>query len=579
MPTLFLSQFKPRPNQLIFNTLRIMQLMKKAKAQNVSIIVFGETALQGYNVKNSLVSERFFKATESCLRRIRKYADHLNLGIILGTYRKNQSLYGKPAKNGVWTYFPSGINGLSPEDSYQEKQLIPRQAELNEILYVAAGKMNTMRVRTIGTKRVVYHVCQDSWRETPTETYQKNPLHQALALHPDVLINLSASPWYEGKWYNILEYMLMLSAKHKFTIVYLPIAGFEDQQFQFTAGGFVVHCGHIKRLLPRFIEEEAIVNLETIANEPNVNFDVSLRYLSQHKQNIKIESIHNTLTAVIHSLSSQYGIADTPLLTTQDEFVKEIIPFLPEATDTVNYMHQFNQNNAKCGFALEFTNEITDFLLIHLLRKHAPSKAKIVLGLYEILNLTRKQKDFLREHRVDTFYGVNHSFRAYARENKLLLLDSFHLTQYVIGNLDTNLYGLSLLGSLTLSIIYKLLLYCQLESRVQLPDEIGMLQQKLIDSVVKRIQRLPDFDTPELTKQCLPYFTKRLKHRLSSEKIEKQCHTTVSSVLKKSIQESWHGTRAKQDNIVQLTMFAPARTCKTNPTIPTMVHGWIKSRL
>lgn len=569
MPAIFFAQFYPKPNQLVFNTLRIMQLMKKAKEQNASIIAFGETALQGYNVKNSLTSDRFFNLTEHCLKRIQEYADYVNLGIILGVYRKNQSVYGKPAKNGVWTYFPTGIDGLTSENSYQEKQLIPRQSELDEILYVAAGNSDTMRARTIGSKRVVYHICQDSWRETQSEIYQANPLQQALDLHADVLINFSASPWHEGKWYDILQYLLTFSAKCSLIIVYIPITGFEDQQFQFTAGGFVVHHGHIKRLLPRFVEADMLVDLETIHTEPNIDFDVSLRHSPAHKQDIKISSVYHALTVVIQALSSQYGIVQDPLLMIDDKFVEEMTPFLPEAADTLNGMRQFSKKNAKRGFAIEFTNEANVFLLIHLLRKNTPDDVKITLCLNEIADLTRKQKDFLRKHRVDIFTDNNKSFRSYARENRLLLLDDFNLTQYRIGRLDTNIYGLSLLGSLTLSIIYKLLVYCQLDSWVEIPDKTGILEQQLNDQVIKMIQRLPEFDLSQLMKLCLPYFIKKLNHNMSIEKITKLCQDKVSLVLQKSENESWNGARIKQDSIVQLTFFAPARNHRTKPP---MIH-------
>ncbi len=394
MPRLYLVQFEPRVNQPVFNTWRIMKKMSEANKKGASLIVFGETSITGYKVRQSLVSQRFFDVIEACLDYIRKYADHLKIGIILGTYRRNNS-DGKLAKNGVWTYFPWGVDGLDFEDSYQEKVLIPRQPpELDEVLYVAAGNSDTMGVRTIGNKRVVYHICQDSWRTSKTETYLEDPWKKVRELNADVLINVSASPWYEGKWYGILQDMLKFSADHQITIIYLPIAGFEDQQFQLTAGGFVVHCGRIKRLLPRFVEAEIMVDLETIANEPDLDFDVSLRHHPQHKQHIKIESIYHAFAAVIHSLCIQYGFAQGALLDTKNDF--EITPFLPQAAETLNTIRLFYHKHTKYGFALEFNNPINVFLIIHLLRNHASSDAKIVLGLYDITDLTCKQKDFLK---------------------------------------------------------------------------------------------------------------------------------------------------------------------------------------
>ncbi len=173
-------------------------------------------------------------------------------------------------------------------------------------------------------------------------------------------------------------------------------------------------------------------------------------------------------------------------------------------------------------------------------------------------------KRLFKKYRVDTFQCASQSFRVYSREKRLLLLDNFNLTQYRIGKLDSNLYGLSLLGSLTFSVIYKLIRYCELDAWVQLPDEKALLQQKLIDCVIKMIQRLPDYDMPELTQRCLPYFRKKLRYRFSAEEIKSLCHTTVSLTLERSEQETWHGARVKRDSVVQLSIFAPARS-KTNP--------------
>lgn len=567
MFNVFISQFNPRPNQLIFNTLRIMELMQEAKRQGAQLILFGETALQGYNVKNSLISERFFQVTETCLDRIRQYAEHLKIGIALGAYRKNQAVYGKPTKNGVWTYFPENVEGLIPENSYQEKQLIPRQSELDEILYVAAGSADTMYIHKISNKRVAYHICQDSWRHTPSEIYQANPLQQAIDLQADVLINFSASPWFEGKWHLILQDMLVLSEKYKMTIIYVPIAGFEDQQFQFTAGGFVVDCGKVKHLLPPFIESDCMIDLETIGDAPHVAIDVTKRFKTEYKQEIKISNIYHALMTAIDSVASQNGIKKISSPTSEAIFAKEITSFLPEATEVLTRLSQYKKANAKEGFALDFVDEFNTFLLIHLLRQFTSNKIKIVLCLYEMSSLTDKQRNFLGRNHVAIFSGPYQNFRAYARKKKLLLLDTFNLTQYRIGELNNNLYGFSLLGSLTMSVIYKLLYYCNLESEVDMPDDSEILQQKLIDHVIKQIQILPDYDKAKLEKVCLPYFIKKLENDTTDIEIKNRCKETVSSVLNEAEQESWHGARVKVDSIVQLTLFAPARTCKTNPPL------------
>ncbi|NGX38705.1 MAG: Glutamine-dependent NAD(+) synthetase [Chlamydiae bacterium] len=180
------AQLNPIIGDLKGNTEKILRAIEKAREQKGDIILFSELTICGYAPEDLLLHEDFIAANEECLKEIVKASAHLC--VIVGLVRHNPGK-GKPLLNSAAVICDGQILG------YYDKRLLPTYDVFDERRYFEPGK--EVKTFEIKGKKIGVIICEDIWEhsgyvETP---YKHDPVVDLLQEKPDLLLNLSASPY------------------------------------------------------------------------------------------------------------------------------------------------------------------------------------------------------------------------------------------------------------------------------------------------------------------------------------------------------------------------------------------------
>ncbi|MBS4168048.1 NAD+ synthase [Parachlamydia sp. AcF125] len=187
-----LAQINPIIGDLEGNTQQILAALEKGKQNQVDLIVFPELALTGYPPEDLLLLPHFMEEIEKHLQQI--VAQSQNIALIVGTPRLNPHILEKKLYNSAAIIQNQQILG------FQDKHLLPTYDVFDERRYFEPGEQ--IRVWPLCGKNVAITICEDMWQHSHLlkfTHYRHDPIKSLIPLSPDLLINLSASPFCVGQ--------------------------------------------------------------------------------------------------------------------------------------------------------------------------------------------------------------------------------------------------------------------------------------------------------------------------------------------------------------------------------------------
>lgn len=233
------------------NTRKIIQSIEEAKQAQADLIVFSELAVCAYPPDDLLDYSHFI---ESCKEAVYKIAEHTKgISVIVGSPMEN------PEETGRRLYNSACIleNGEIKNTVY--KTLLPTYDVFNESRYFEVNEIFNL-IEVNGVKCAVT-ICEDLWHEMDRFDYQENPLHSLSAHKPDLIINLSASPFNMGKRSERYKVLQSQSKNYNLPMVYVNQTGVHSDLI-FDGNSLVLNAnGDIILELPIF--EESIQYYDT----------------------------------------------------------------------------------------------------------------------------------------------------------------------------------------------------------------------------------------------------------------------------------------------------------------------------
>jgi len=202
-----LAQINPIIGDLTGNTNKILCHIERAKKNGSDIVLFPEMALTGYPPDDLLLLPHFINALEICLTKIATASQ--GIISIVGTARKNEQNWGKPLFNSAAIFKDQKLVG------YQDKTLLPTYDVFDERRYFEAA--SEIRTWDLCGKKVAITICEDIWQHSgllKSDRYQQDPILALKELAPDVMLNLSGSPFSVAKF----ETRLAVCAKAALTL-------------------------------------------------------------------------------------------------------------------------------------------------------------------------------------------------------------------------------------------------------------------------------------------------------------------------------------------------------------------------
>ena len=241
------------------NTEKIITHINKAKAVGANIVVFTELSVTGYYPHDLLERKEFIEQSEKALDRI---AAHCNgIAAIVGGPRINPEPRGKKLFNSAFFMYDGAIQHVV------NKSLLPTYDIFDEYRHFEPNK--SFSVFDFGGKKIAITICEDLWDEQETQNefgreklYQLSPLKELSALNPDLVINISASPFSYNQENSRKNILVKNAIKYHLPIVYANQVG-AHTELVFDGGSvFVNEKGEIQEELNYFEEDFRIIDTE-----------------------------------------------------------------------------------------------------------------------------------------------------------------------------------------------------------------------------------------------------------------------------------------------------------------------------
>ena len=247
---IFVAQLNPTIGDLEKNTQKIIDAIDRAKNKNADIVLFAELAICGYPPEDLLFYDDFIEKIE------KKYLSKIiekteNVFVVVGLVRKDES---KKMFNSAAIIYDKELLG------FKDKTLLPTYDVFDEKRYFHQGK--EQKVWNYKNKKIGVLICEDCWKHYDANLkYLRDPVEEMKKLKPDLLLNLSASPYYFDK-FKIREKVYQKTAKTlKIPVIICNQVGCNDQQVFDGYSMLFDENGQISAIAGGFDEDDLIIEL------------------------------------------------------------------------------------------------------------------------------------------------------------------------------------------------------------------------------------------------------------------------------------------------------------------------------
>ncbi len=167
------------------NTHKIIEAIKIAKDKQADLIVFSELCICGYPPRDFLDFDDFINKCYESIEAIKQYAD--TIGVIVGAPDRNPAREGKNLFNAAFLLYEKQVKGIA------HKTCLPNYDVFDEYRYFEpAFNWNVIEFKG---KKIALTVCEDIWNLGDDPIYRICPMDILMQQQPDVMINISASPF------------------------------------------------------------------------------------------------------------------------------------------------------------------------------------------------------------------------------------------------------------------------------------------------------------------------------------------------------------------------------------------------
>jgi NAD+ synthase (glutamine-hydrolysing) len=167
------------------NVDKIIKAIEAAKNANADLIVFSEMSICGYPSKDFLDFRDFIDKCFESIEKIKKVAD--TIAVIIGAPDRNPVKEGKDLFNAAFFIYQNEVKSIA------HKTCLPTYDVFDENRYFEPAF--TWNVIEFKQKRIALTVCEDIWNLGDNPLYRICPMDILMEQHPDVMINISASPF------------------------------------------------------------------------------------------------------------------------------------------------------------------------------------------------------------------------------------------------------------------------------------------------------------------------------------------------------------------------------------------------
>lgn len=242
------------------NTQKILEGIKSAEAQGADLVVFTELCVCGYPPRDFLEFDDFIQQSYAAIDKIKAHTS--NIAVLVGAPARNPQPEGKDLFNAAWFLHEGEVKQII------HKTLLPTYDVFDEYRYFEPGY--AWNVVSFKGKKLAVTICEDIWNLGDNPLYRICPMDQMMEQQPDVMINLSASPFDYNHAQDRKKIIRENVRKYGIPMYYCNAVG-SQTEIVFDGGSVIFDAhGNIVKELPYFEEAIEGYDLETLlqSNQP-----------------------------------------------------------------------------------------------------------------------------------------------------------------------------------------------------------------------------------------------------------------------------------------------------------------------
>ncbi len=240
------------------NVKRMLAATEQAKAQGADIVIFPELSTCGYPPRDFLDFDDFIHLAEEAVQRLAVAAQ--GIAIVAGSPTRNPRIEGKDLFNSAYFLADGRVRYV------QHKALLPTYDVFDEYRYFEPA--TEFDIIEFKGKRIALTICEDIWNignENPL--YTVCPLDEVRRLKPDLIINISASPFNFSHSHGRIHVVRANVLRYSIPMFYVNQVGAQTELI-FDGGSLVVAPnGEVYDELPYFEECVRSYDLDEVMRE------------------------------------------------------------------------------------------------------------------------------------------------------------------------------------------------------------------------------------------------------------------------------------------------------------------------
>jgi NAD+ synthase (glutamine-hydrolysing) len=182
---IFLAQQNYHIGNFEYNTNKMKEAIRQAREDGAHLVVFSELSVCGYPPRDFLYFNDFINACYASIDEICKEAN--GIAVLIGAPHRNPVLEGKNLFNAAYFLADGEIKQVI------HKTCLPTYDVFDEDRYFEPA--NEWNIVEFMGKRIAVTVCEDIWNLGNDPLYRVCPMDMLMKHKPDLMINLSASPF------------------------------------------------------------------------------------------------------------------------------------------------------------------------------------------------------------------------------------------------------------------------------------------------------------------------------------------------------------------------------------------------
>lgn len=300
---IFLAQQNYHIGNFEANKKKIIDTVREAKQQGGDLVVFSELAVCGYPPRDFLEFSDFIEQSLESIDQIREEAD--TIGVIVGAPSRNGRTEGKDLFNSAYFLYDKKIKSIA------NKTLLPTYDIFDENRYFEpAYEWGTIDFKG---KTIALTICEDIWNLGNNPLYRTCPMNILKQQQPDLMINISASPFDYAQAEERLGIVKRNVEKYKIPMVYCNTVG-SQTEIVFDGGSVVMDAkANLISELPYFKEAMSVVdfNEDNTFSQPIVKQADDIPYTdpmpNELEHSLDIDEIYEALILGIKDYFGKMG--------------------------------------------------------------------------------------------------------------------------------------------------------------------------------------------------------------------------------------------------------------------------------